>query len=222
MERTPLSSLGSHPLGREQETGVVVNLRDYERASIRAFVQQAADDGYLSGRVLDYGCGKQPYRDIVEAAGGEYHGFDLARFQANVSGEDMGASELTMSPFWWPIAPPILGHRAYDAILCTQVLQYVEDPADLLGDLRWQENHARLEHPFALVLTYPTNWPEVEPEDLHRFTKAGMERLLTEAGFEIVRHERRAEVLMSSKRNGPRPPEPLDYIALGYGVIARA
>ena len=53
----------------------MTDLRTIEREAIRAFVQSAADDGYLSGRVLDYGCGKQPYGDIVETAVGEY-GYD--------------------------------------------------------------------------------------------------------------------------------------------------
>ena len=67
------------------------------------------------------------------------------------------------------------------------------------------------------MLTYPTNWPEVEPEDLQRFTKAGMERLLTEAGFEIVRHERSAEVAPLVAGHLHRKT-----FCAGYGVIARA
>lgn len=184
-----------------------MDLRELERNSIRAFVQSAADEGYLSGRVLDYGCGKQPYRDIVEAAGGVYTGVDRVGWPANVSGEDLG---------------PSLGPKhIFNAVLCTQVVQYVEEPEEFFWPFR---DH--LTRPGHLVLTYPTNWPEVEPEDLHRLTKAGMERLLTEAGFTIVRHERRAMVravhtgsaLAKGLEGGIFP----DHFALGYGVIARA
>lgn len=188
-----------------------MTLRELESASIRAFVQSAADEGYLSGRVLDYGCGKQPYRDIVEVAGGSYYGYDMAEFPANVSGADVGEYEEA----WF-------SDDAFDAILCTQVIQYV--PL-----WRWGQQHT-IPTIFAawqrevlapeghLVMTYPTNWPEVEPEDLHRFTKAGMERLLTEAGFTIVRHERRAWALMVASDVG----DANERIALGYGVVARA
>jgi len=190
-----------------------MNLRDYERESIRAFVHRAADDGYLSGRVLDYGCGKQPYRDIVEAAGGEDVGYDHESFPAHVGDFTVGTNP------WHS--------ESFDTILCTQVLQYVRFYRDerytppltiqtLLGDFRY---HAK-----ALVLTYPTNWPEVEPEDLHRFTKAGMERLLTEAGFTIIRHERRGTLYDPRFPSGreKRITALGDEFAIGYGVICRA
>jgi hypothetical protein len=96
--------------------------------------------------------------------------------------------------------------NGYDAILCTQVMQYMPFPADelhkmrnlLLGSRGW------------LVLTYPTHWPEVEHDDLWRFTRAGMTRLLVAAGFLIERHERRHVFY----RDG-------DEFAVGYGVLAR-
>jgi SAM-dependent methyltransferase len=172
----------------------VSELREKEAESIRAFVQLAADDGFLSGRVLDYGCGKQPYRDIVEAAGGHYEGYDEADFPGNVSEEDIGGDL-----FW--------DANAWDAILCTQVVQYVPDPLeDLLKVI-----YGRLFSGGVLVLTYPTNWPEVEPVDLHRFTKLGMTRLVEEAGFEIIRHDWRHGFYYAG----------LPF-TVGYGVIARA
>jgi len=175
----------------------MTDLRTLERDSIRSFVQSAADDGYLSGRVLDYGCGKQPYRDIVEVAGGEYQGYDRADFPASVTDDDIGLGDP-----WWD-DPEEWG---FGALLCTQVLQYVPDESEMLEEFRYylREQHG------ALVLTYPTHWPEVEPGDLQRFTKAGMERLLTEAGFAIIRHQRRAEIRCLG-----------ETFALGYGVIAR-
>ena len=179
-----------------------MNLRDYERESIRSFVQSAADDGYLSGLLLDVGAGKQPYRDIAEQAGCDYIPFDMVGFPANVSGEDLGPTDWPPSGQW-------------DTILCTQVVQYVSEPvAYWLRTMHWL-----LSKPFNgvemhghLVLTYPTNWPEVEPEDLHRFTKAGMERLLIEAGFEIIKHEWRHGFRLDSGES----------FTVGYGVIARA
>lgn len=198
----------------------MTDLRTIERDSIRAFVQRAADEGYLSGRVLDYGCGKQPYRGIVEAASGEYVGYDAPSFPASVA-----SSDTTGQAFG----------QEFDAILCTQVVQYVPGVTDFFWKLRERRrlNKAPKGHvltpgnqpPFHLVLTYPTNWPEVEPEDLHRFTKAGMERLLTEAGFEIVLHEKRqsfsdAKIITFDNRSHRTGPG--DLFALGYGVVARA
>lgn len=176
-------------------------LTKIENDSIRAFVHSAADEGYLRGRVLDYGCGKQPYRDIVEKQGGEYVPFDRAGFPGNVSAEDIGA-----------VLP-----LDSDSVLCTQVVQYIPDVGVTLAGFRGMLRFSRGRRSGCLVLTYPTNWPEVEAEDLHRFTKAGMELLLIEAGFSILRHERRATV------HGSYDGEYAGYeFALGYGVVARA
>lgn len=191
------------------------DLRTIERESIRAFVEQAGIDGYLSGRVLDYGCGKQPYRSLVESFGAEYMPYDHSSFPANVSEEDVGDQ-----PFIWPEVD-------YDAILCTQVVQYIplvrygEEPGRSLQGRLTNFRLALTVQSGHLILTYPTNWPEVEPEDLHRFTKAGMERLLTEAGFEIVRHEPRFFARLYSEDVPPKQLSP-EWLALGYGVIARA
>lgn len=163
-----------------------------EAETIRAFVQSAADDGYLSGRVLDYGCGKQPYRGIVEAAGGVYLGYDSPQYGGSVVTKEVDHCEV--------------GRFDWQAILCTQVLQYVHHvPVMLRGfktDLEQEHGH--------LVLTYPTTWPEIR-DDLWRFTKIGMERLLDDAGFTLVSHSRRAVI-----------PHQGFELALGYGVIAQA
>lgn len=174
------------------------SLRALEHQSIRDFVQRAANEGFLRGRVLDYGCGLQPYRSIVEDSGGEYEGYDLQAYGGNVSGENIGEDLL------WDA-------NAWDAILCTQVVQYVAPGYEIIDML--SEIYDRLVKDGFLVMTYPTNWPEVESSDLHRFTKAGMERLLNEVGFEIIRHERRAEVPIAVTG---------DLLALGYAVLARA
>lgn len=177
-----------------------MNLREAEANSIIQFVGQAALDGYFSGRVLDYGCGKQPYRGIVEAAGGQYDGFDQADFPANVSGVDVLVEDEELGSQ--------MPYEDYDAVLCTQVIQYVPNTHDFFIVLRSYISQKK----GVLVMTYPTNWPEVEQADLHRFTKAGMERLFSEAGFTIERHE---------WRHGFRSPSGESFAA-GYGIIGRA
>lgn len=175
------------------------SLRALEHQSIRDFVQRAADEGYLSGHVVDVGCGKQPYRDIVEAAGGQYKPFDRVYFGGNVSGEDVG--DLLVN--------------GYDAILCTQVIQYLHHPNDEIWRFRNMllKSSREAKAQGHLVLTWATNWAEVETSDLHRFTKAGMERLLTRAGFTIVRLEPREIIAVTLDG---------ENLYAGYGVIARA
>lgn len=136
-----------------------------ERESIRSFVQRAADDAFLRGRVLDYGSGRQPYRGILEKAGCIYHPFDPA----------LGPSED------WRL------NGAYDSILCTQVIQYLPDVEQSLADLG---DH--LVPGGCLVITGPTSWPIVECNDLWRFTAAGIKQML-EVDFSIVRLEDRGQ-----------------------------
>jgi SAM-dependent methyltransferase len=166
------------------------DLRSLERDSIRAFVESCSE--HLTGRVLDYGCGRQPYRSIIEAAGGEYLPFDRAHFPANLSGEDVG-----LATWAW---------AGFDAVLCTQVLQYCHYPTDEL--MRFRQALRDGGH---LVLTYPTNWPEVEEADLHRFTKAGMEHMLDRRGFTVIRHDWRH----GFQHEG-------NSFTCGYGCVAQA
>ena len=167
-----------------------------ENDSIRAFVQQAASEGYLSGSVLDYGAGRMPYMDIVREAGGGYFAYDDPEYPNSMARKQLGKGWASRCP--------------YDSVLCTQVIQYIPDP------LAWlTEMHETLVRPGGyLVMTYPTNWPEIQEADLWRFPKAGMERLLVQAGFSIELHQRRATTAVMIDESA--------VLALGYGVVAKS
>jgi SAM-dependent methyltransferase len=171
----------------------IVSLRETERESIRAYVQGAANQGFFKGRVLDLGAGKQPYRDILEEAGAMYFAHDLPTYPASTVREQVGDED----PLYLP--------DAWDAVLCTQVIQYMEYPFEEL------EKILEALYPGGrLVITGPTNWPVVETQDLHRFTEEGIARLLMEAGFAEVSSSYRANIVYE----GERWP-------LGWGAIAR-
>lgn len=151
------------------------SVRQLERSSIREYMERNQE--FLQGRVLDFGAGKQPYRDLVR---GEY-----TPYEPN----------------------DVILRFPFDCIMCNQVFQYIWNP---LGQL--EQFHRWLRQPGGyLVMTYPTNWDEVETTDLWRFTKAGMEFLLKRARFRPINHERRAEINL----NGFKFP-------LGYGLVAQA
>lgn len=156
-------------------------LRVAEQTSIEQFV--AKHRGFLKGRVLDFGAGKpgtcrkpQPYRAFVA---GHYIPYDKG---------------------------DALPDGDFDAILCTQVLQYLRPREAFL----FFRDRLRVRGG-VLVMTYATNWPEVEPGDKYRYTKAGMDEALVSSGFSILEHEPRAALVI--------PPN--EFI-LGYGVVARA
>lgn len=160
------------------------DLSAIERASIRAFVESCS--ALLAGRVLDFGCGRQPYRDIVLAAGGTYVPWDRANLPG---GSVRNVGELAPAGF--------------DAVLSTQVIEYTFPTGYLVTA------HEQLRPGGALVMTYPTTWPEI-PGDLVRFTKAGMEAELGRAGFTVERHETRAALTFTGWQ-----------LPLGHGVAAR-
>lgn len=165
-------------------------VRQEERRSIRAFVESCSLA--FTGQVLDYGCGVQPYRDVVEAAGGEYRPFDRATFPANVGSHEGADDPLRLGDYW-------------DSILCNQVIQYVPFPLEMMAGFA-----GALRKGGHLVLTGPTNWAEVEPEDLHRHTLRGACKLVRAVGLEIVRAERRAVIALGGFE-----------LSLGYGILAR-
>jgi SAM-dependent methyltransferase len=160
-------------------------IRQAEIVSIRRFIEARRE--IFRGRVLDYGAGKpgtcrqpQPYRYLVERPDVEYLPYDRG---------------------------DVLPNGPFDVILCTQVLQFVEDPSLTISQF------AEWLRPWhgVLVMTYPTNWAECESSDLWRFTKAGVDRMLYRGGFEVGIHELRAEVQID-----------VFHFPLGYGVVAVA
>lgn len=159
--------------------------RDAERASIRAFMVKHR--GLLDGMIMDFGAGTQPYRDLCNP---EAVYVPIEKSDALPRGRGENAVR-------------------FDAIMCNQVLQYIERPENLLGYF-----HRVLKPETGrLVMTYPTNWPEVEIEDLHRFTMAGMDRLLSQAGFVILDHQARACITGEADSHFK--------LYFGYGVVAR-
>lgn len=147
-------------------------VRQATRAGIRRWV--SAHRECLSGRTLDYGCGKpgtcaipQPYRSLIGAS--EYVG-------------------------WEPGDPDPIHAAPYDAILCTQTMQNVGDPQQTIYDfISW------LNPGGALVMTYPVAWEEIEQERW-RFTKHGIWALLHN-NFRILEHECVAGVVLDGALN---------------------
>ena len=148
-------------------------VRQATRAAIRRFVNRYRE--LLTGRVLDYGCGKigtcaipQPYRSLL-AQGTDYHGWEPGD------------------------APPKAGE--WDSILCTQVVQNIENP-----DYVIEEFCHYLKPRGYLVMTYPTAWEEIETERW-RFTKAGAWLLCHEAGLIVLSDEPLVEVKLDGSLN---------------------
>ena len=124
------------------------------------------------GRVLDIGCGEQPFRTVFQGRVDRIIGLDhLHTLHPNETIEVFGTA--LRLPF---------RAGSFDTAICFQVLEHVPEPLELL-----QEARRVLRPGTHLILTAPHIWNVHEaPHDYFRYTKYGLEHLFRKAGFEVV------------------------------------
>jgi SAM-dependent methyltransferase len=133
------------------------------RAPLAAWLQEQAT-ALPSYRVLDVGCGRKPYYPFFAERATEYVGVDIVE---NPVAELLG-----------PVEALPVGDASFDLVLCTQVLEHCDDPAQAVRELR------RVTAPGGRVLasTHGTWVYHPSPEDLWRWTHTGLRRLFDSGG----------------------------------------
>ena len=131
------------------------------RSPLAAWLEDEAGKGE-SYRLLDVGCGPKPYYPFFAEHASEYVGVDVVE---NPVAELRGSVE----------ALPV-EDASFDVVLCTQVLEHCDDPAQAVRELR------RVTAPGGRVLasTHGVQVYHPSPEDYWRWTHAGLRRLFTE------------------------------------------
>lgn len=125
---------------------------------------------YVTGDVLDYGCGAQPYRRFFGPKCRRYVGADVAP-----------AHGVELDILFTPGQPLPLANESFDTILSTQTLEHVQDV-----DLYMSECHRLLRPGGHLILTVPMQWRMHEqPYDYWRFTRYGVLTLLSKVGLSV-------------------------------------
>lgn len=168
--RPPTLEPGGSGLGRL--TFAVRRFFDVQLGSIWNDV--AGSVGAARGKVVDVGCGAQPFRSLLPADA-KYVGLDI-----EAAGERFGYAvpdTLHFDGGKWPAETD-----GADLVLCTEVLEHVLEPRALLA-----EAHAALRPGGLLLLTVPfaARWHFV-PYDYWRFTPSSLNHLLEQAGFEEI------------------------------------
>jgi ubiquinone/menaquinone biosynthesis C-methylase UbiE len=127
---------------------------------------------YLSGRVIDIGCGTKPYRKLLAPYVSEHIGVDHEATLHEKSNIDL-----------WGTAYAIPATDAYfDSAICTAVLEHLEEPLDAL-----KECFRVLKHSGYAIYSIPFIWHlHEEPRDFFRYSKYGIKYLFEKAGFEIT------------------------------------
>lgn len=152
--------------GRSERLREFIEAAPLERASIYHFVAEQAGLLPVGSRVIDIGAGEAPYRELFD----DHRYVTLDRAETPHSGGvDMYGSVDSI--------PAEDG--SFDAVVCTQVLEHVPEPLQALHEFR-----RVLRRGGVMIATVPFLWEEHEiPFDYYRYTRYGIEHLLSRAGF---------------------------------------
>jgi SAM-dependent methyltransferase len=145
------------------------------RRYLEAFLRRAASAIPPGARVLDAGAGDGRYRPLFAHTNYEATDFVQVNKRYVLANLDFIADLKQV-----PAAPEV-----YDVVICTQVLEHMNEPGQMLAEL-----HRVLKPQGELWLSAPLFYAEHEaPYDYFRYTQYGLRYLLEQAGFQIVQLE---------------------------------
>lgn len=144
------------------------------RVYLKQFIKQAAESLEPGGLVLDAGSGHSPYRDFFAHA--RYQATDFCKVEGSPYAKIDYVCDLASIP---------VDNNRYDLIICTQVLEHINDPQIILREL-----YRSLKPGRELWISAPLYFNEHQiPYDFYRFTQFGFKYQLQQAGFQIKRLE---------------------------------
>jgi SAM-dependent methyltransferase len=156
---------------RERRTRATTSWRDADYLSMRALLEDLRECRvWARGRVLDVGCGNQPYRELFAPVVRDYVGLDR---QEQGSRPDVVGDALRL-PF---------PAETFDTVLMIQVLEHLPDPEGAVSEVgRVLKRGGRA------ILTAPQYWRlHEEPHDYYRFTRFGLIHLVQRSGLRVLR-----------------------------------
>jgi SAM-dependent methyltransferase len=210
MHDAPLPRRTEYTVLRRQDRWLVPLLAD----AIRGLIERCAREGEKGRTCLDVGCGEQPLRSQLVAAGFEYASFDVGQNAAGTV-DFVGVIDGRL--------PDALDERRFDLIVCTEVLEHVARWPDAFGNL------ARLLNPSGrLLVTCPHIWvPHEEPYDYFRPTSWALAYHGEAHGLKVLEMRRLGDgydvlgtVLAAVRLRAPRK-RPWMWIIAGPAALLR-
>ena len=134
---------------------------------------------YVSGRLLDVGCKKKPYRKLYAEAVRSHIGVDLT-LPHGERGEE--AASRAMGPDVLTDAHHLPFRSAsFDTVICTHVFVHLKEPSQAVGEMS-----RVLREGGHLVLSARQMWHVYVAEDYFRFTGHGLRYLAEKNGLEVL------------------------------------
>jgi ubiquinone/menaquinone biosynthesis C-methylase UbiE len=127
---------------------------------------------YISGKLIDIGCGTKPYKNTLAPFVSEHIGVDhLETFH------DKQNIDLFGTAYDIPVED-----ESFDSAISTAVLEHLEEPEKAI-----QECYRILKSGGYAIYSIPFLWHlHEEPRDFYRYSKYGIEYLFEKVGFKII------------------------------------
>lgn len=149
--------------------GLFVNPFYFARKGLYRNVREIGH--HVSGKTLDVGCGRKPYRELFRSS--DYIGLEIDTPETRRNSSADTFYEGNSFPF---------GDGEFDSVVTNQVFEHVFHPEEFLREI-----HRVLRPEGILLLTVPFVWDEHEqPRDYARYTSFALKHLLHKEGFTIL------------------------------------
>ncbi|NET34311.1 MAG: class I SAM-dependent methyltransferase [Cyanothece sp. SIO1E1] len=126
---------------------------------------------YLSGSLVDIGCGTKPYEELLLPFVNEHIGVDHLDSYHTTDKVDRPGTAYSLP----------LQDETMDCALCTSVLEHLEEPQEALIECR-----RVLKEGGVALYSIPFMWHlHEEPRDFYRYSKYGIQYLFDKTGFQI-------------------------------------
>ncbi|MDR1764355.1 MAG: class I SAM-dependent methyltransferase [Dysgonamonadaceae bacterium] len=150
---------------------IFINPNYFSRKGLLKYVKFEAP--LLKGRLLDFGCGRKPYRSLFDVE--EYVGVDI-----EVSGHEQ--SDISADVFYDGHHLPF-DNQSFDCIFASEVFEHLFNLDEILDEL-----NRVLKDDGRMLVTIPFAGNEHEiPYDFGRYTSYGIRKIMEKHGFTIMR-----------------------------------